>query len=96
MAFLGGTLDVAIGILIALVLLRYSGHLDERLKKATGLLAGGALFYVIDFAWNTGTFATKISAMAATWLTFVWELVAFILIIVGALWAVVALATRGK
>ena len=95
MAFLGGTLDVAIGILIALVLLRYSGHL-ENIKKATAIIAGGAMFYLIDAAWGTGNFATKISASAVTWLTFIIELVAFILILVGAIWAVVGLATQRK
>lgn len=95
MAFLEGTLGIAVGIFIALVLLRYSGHL-EAVKKASGFIAAGALFYIIDVAWNTGNFATKISSAAATWLTFVWELIAFILILIGALWAVVELATRSK
>lgn len=95
MAFLGGTLDVAIGILIALVLLRYSGHM-ENVRKSTAMLAGGALFYIIDMAWNTGTFATKISAAAFTWLTFVFELVAFILIVIGAIWTVVGLTAPKK
>ena len=95
MAFLEGTMGIAVGVFAALVLLRYSGHLDA-VRKQTGFIAAGALFYIIDVAWNTGSFATKISASAATWLTFVWELVAFILILVGALWAVVELATRAK
>ena len=95
MAFLEGTLGIAVGIFIALVLLRYSGHL-EAIRKATAFIAAGAMFYLIDVAWNTGTFATKISSVAAVWLTFVWELIAFILIVIGALWAVVELATRGK
>ncbi|MFH0869250.1 MAG: hypothetical protein V1839_03420 [archaeon] len=96
MAFLGGTLDVALGILIALVLLRYSGHLDEKVKKATALIAGGALFYIIDVAWNTGNFATKISAVVVNWMTFIFELVAFILIIIGAIWAVAGMAASKR
>lgn len=95
MAFLEGTLGIAVGIFVLLVLARYSGHADW-FRKSSGFIAAGALFYLIDVAWNTGTFASKISSTAATWLTFVWELVAFILIIIGALWAVVDLTTRGK
>lgn len=95
MAFLEGTLGIAVGIFAAMVLLRYSGHLDA-IRKQTGFIAAGAMFYLIDVAWNTGSFAAKISASAVTWLTFVWELVAFILILIGALWAVVELATRAK
>lgn len=95
MAFLEGTLGIAVGIAIFLVLLRYSGHLDW-FRKSSGFLAAGALFYIIDVAWNTGSFASKLSSTAAAWLTFVWELVAFILVVIGALWAVVELTTKGK
>ena len=95
MAFLEGTLGIAVGIFVALVLLRYSGHL-ESIRKATAFIAAGAMFYLIDVAWNTGTFAAKISTAAATWLTFIWELIAFIMIVIGALWAVTELVTKGK
>lgn len=95
MAFLEGILGTAVGIFVALVLLRYSGHMDS-VRKPTGFIAAGALFYLIDVAWNTGNFAAKISTIAATWLTFIWEFVAFILIVIGALWAVVELTTRSK
>lgn len=95
MAFLEGVLGVTVGFFVVLVLARYSGHLDW-FRKGSGFIAAGALFYLIDVAWNTGTFATKISGAAATWLTFIWELVAFILIVIGALWAVADLLTKGK
>jgi hypothetical protein len=34
--------------------------------------------------------------MAMGWLTFLWELIAFILIIIGALWAAAELVTKSK
>jgi len=95
MAFLEGMIGLAVGLGIILVLLRYSGHGDA-IRKATGFIAAGILFYVVDVAWNAGTFATKISATAMGWLTFLWELIAFILIIIGALWAAAELVTKSK
>ncbi|MBD3263000.1 hypothetical protein GF374_01320 [Candidatus Woesearchaeota archaeon] len=84
---------ITLGLLASLVLLRYSGFLDH-VKKAIAFIAAGVLFYIIDIAWNAGTFATKIASSAAGWLTFVWELVAFILIIVGAIWGAAELIIK--
>jgi hypothetical protein len=83
----------AIGLGIVLVLLRYAGIL-HLVPKPAGFLAAGAMFYVIDMAWTAGTFATKIASSAAVWLTFAWELLAFIFVIVGGLWAVAELITK--
>jgi len=95
MAFLDGTIGIAVGLGIVLVLLRYSGH-GDMVRKATSFIAAGILFYVVDVAWSTGTFATMISSAAVGWLTFIWELIAFILILVGALWGAASLITKQK
>lgn len=93
MAIEGTIFGITLGLLLALVLLRYSGFLDHA-KKPIAFIAAGVLFYIIDIAWNAGTFATKIASDAALWLTFIWELVAFILIIVGAIWGAAELITK--
>ena len=93
MAIEGTIWGITLGILASLVLLRYSGFLDHA-KKALAFIAAGALFYIVDIAWNAGTFAVKISSIASVWLTFIWELIAFILIIVGALWGAAELITK--
>jgi len=87
------TLGISLGLLLALVLLRYGGFLDY-VKRAVAFIAAGVLFYIIDIAWNAGTFATKIASDAAVWLTFVWELVAFVLIVIGAIWGAAELVTK--
>ena len=89
------TIGITLGLLVGLVLLRYSGYLD-RVKKAAGFIVAGAMFYFINIAWTAGTFASKVSSSAAGWLTFVWELIAFILIIIGSLWAAAELVTKSK
>ena len=84
---------ITLGLLLAIVLLRYSGHLHH-IQKPSGFIIAGVFFYVIDIAWNAGTFASQISSTAADWLTFVWELIAFILIIIGSLWAAAELIKK--
>ena len=83
----------AISLAAVLVLLRYAGIL-HLVPKPAGFLAAGIMFYVIDFAWSAGTFATKLASSAAAWLTFAWELIAFIFIIIGGLWAVAELIRK--
>ncbi len=83
----------AIGLAAVLVLLRYAGVL-HLVPKPAGFLAAGAMFYVIDMAWTAGTFATKIASAATAWLTFAWELLAFIFVIIGGLWAAVELIRK--
>ena len=84
---------ISLGLLLALVLLRYGGFLHH-IEKAAAFIVAGVMFYIIDIAWNAGTFASQISSTAAQWLSFVWELIAFILIIIGALWAAAELIRK--
>jgi len=83
----------AIGLAAVLVLLRYAGVL-HMIAKPAGFLAAGVMFYVIDVAWTAGTFATKIASTASGWLSFAWELIAFIFIIIGGLWAAAELIRK--
>ena len=92
MVFLDGTVGIAIAILAGLVLLKYSGLL-ERVKIPAGFIAAGTMFYFIDVAAGLGI-ADKLGATASTWLSFIWQLLAFIFIIIGALWSVAAFITK--
>ena len=92
MVFLDGTLGIAIGILAGLVLLRYSGLMDKIIVPA-GFIAAGTMFYFIDVATSLGI-ADKLGVTVSTWLSFIWQLLAFIFIIIGALWSVAAFITK--
>jgi hypothetical protein len=83
----------ALGVAAVMVLLRYAGIL-HMVPKQAGFLAAGVMFYVIDLAWNAGTFATKMASAMTGWLSFAWELIAFIFILLGALWAVAELIRK--
>jgi hypothetical protein len=86
-------LGILIGTLLALVLLKYSGFLDK-IKRSAAIIAAGTLFYIVDLAWNASALVTRIPANTAVWVTFTWELVAFVLIIVGVIWSAIELITK--
>ncbi|MBS3064154.1 MAG: hypothetical protein J4445_01735 [DPANN group archaeon] len=94
MVFLDGTLGIAIGILAGLVLLRYSGLMDKIIVPA-GFIAAGVMFYFIDVATSLGV-TDMLGETATVWLSFIWQLLALIFILIGALWAVVAFITKPK
>jgi len=94
MAIEGTIFGLVLGLAAALVLLRYAGIL-HLVQKPAGFIAAGIMFYVIELAWTAGTFAAKVATSAAAgWITFIWELVAFILIVIGGLWAAVELMRK--
>jgi hypothetical protein len=93
MAFETSLLGFVLGLLLAIVFIRYSGYLPH-VKKAVGFIAGGVMFYIIDLAWTMTAFASKIPSDILAWLSFVWQLVAFILIIIGGIWAAVELVSK--
>jgi hypothetical protein len=85
---------LVLGLAGTLVLLRYAGILHI-VQRAAGFIAAGVMFYIIDLAWSAGTFATKIATGTAMgWITFAWELIAFILIVIGSLWAAIDLMRK--
>ncbi len=94
MVFLEGTLGIAIGILAGLVLLKYSDLMDK-VKVPAGFIAAGTMFYFIDVATSLGI-ANMLGETVSGWLSFVWQLLGFIFILIGALWAVVAFITKPK
>ena len=86
-------LGVTLGLGLLLVLLRYAGVL-HMIQKAAGFIVAGLMFYVIEIAWTTGSLATRVSATVSSWLGFAFEIIAFILIIIGAIWAAVELIRK--
>jgi hypothetical protein len=91
MVFETQTLGILIGLLLALVLLKYAGILTK-IKRQASIIAAGTMFYLIDLAWNASSLVTKVPLDIAAWITFTWQAIAFALIIVGAVWSAIKLA----
>lgn len=94
MAIEGTIFGLVLGLAGILVLLRYAGIL-HLIQKPACFIAAGVMFYIIDLCWGAGTFTTKLaSEQVLGWITFVWELVAFLLVAIGCLWATIELMRR--
>lgn len=84
---------IAIGLLVIAALFKYSGFM-EKLGGALGLIMAGVMFYVIDVAWTASGFAAKLDATMVVWLSFIWQLIAFILVLIGAIWGAIVVSKK--
>jgi hypothetical protein len=76
-------LDLIIVVFLIAVFLRYSGYLTKEMKRPVGYILGGTLFLLINQVWGLWTgFYPSIQ----TWISYVWGIIAFILILIGGLW----------
>ena len=84
MAFWEGTLGIGVGILVGLALLKYSGYV-EALKKELGYIASGAVFLILAATLEPIATAIPSIATAVTWIDIIFLVIAFILVLIGAI-----------
>jgi len=82
----GTGLDLLIVLLLGAVFLKYSGYLTKGLQRPIGFMLAGAMFLFINETWMTWT---GLYADVQLWLSYVWQVIAFILVLIGGLWAAV-------
>lgn len=82
----GTGLDIAVVLLLTAVFLKYSGYLKKNLKKPVGFIMAGVMFLLINAVWRVWT---GMYADIQMWLSYVWQIIAFILVLIGGLWATV-------
>ena len=78
-----GSLNVGIGLLLGLALLKYSGYV-ELIKKELSYLASGAVFLLLGAVIKTAEGVTGIGA-AVEWIELIFIVIAFILVLIGAI-----------
>jgi hypothetical protein len=78
-----GTLNVGIGLLLGLALLKYSGYV-ELIKKELSYIASGAVFLLLGAVIRTAEGITGIGA-AVKWIELIFIVIAFILVLIGAI-----------
>jgi uncharacterized Tic20 family protein len=84
MSFIDGTIGLGIGVLVGLALLKYSGYVDA-LKKELGYIASGAVFLILASVLEpVGTQVPSI-ATAVGWISIIFWVIAFILVLIGAI-----------
>ncbi len=84
MAFLEGVIGVGVGLLVGLALLKYSGYVDQ-LKKELGYFAAGAVFLLLTSVLGTVSDAIPSVAGAVGWINIIFDVIAFILVLIGAI-----------
>lgn len=81
----GNGLDLVIVLLLSVVFIKYGGYLEKNLKKPVGFVVAAAMFLLINEVWMmwTGSYA-----YIQLVLSYVWQVLAFILLLIGGLWSV--------
>ncbi len=77
------SVELALFILIGLVLLKYSGLLNK-IMKGIGFFVAGIFFLFLDAATSIGFWALPSLAQAQYGLGILWEVIAWILFLIGA------------
>lgn len=95
MAFWDGTLGVGVGLLVGLALLKYSGYVDQ-LKKELGYFASGAMFLLLTAVLAEVGAAVPTVATAVSWINIVFSVIAFILVLIGAIATALQIFSRLK
>ena len=84
MAFLDGNIGIGAGILLGLALLKYSGYV-EALKKELGYIASGAVFLILSATLAPIADSISSIAQAIGWINIIFVVIAFILVLIGAI-----------
>jgi len=95
MAFWDGTLGVGVGLLVGLAMLKYSGYVDQ-LKKELGYFASGAIFLLLTAVLAEVGTAVPTVATAVSWINIVFSVIAFILVLIGAIATALQIFSRLK
>jgi len=84
MDFLEGVIGTGVGILLGLALLKYSGYV-EALRKELGYIASGAVFLILAATLEPVGTAVPTIATAIGWVNIIFLVIAFILVLIGAI-----------
>jgi len=95
MAFLEGVIGTGVGILVGLALLKYSGYVDQ-LKKELGYVAVGSVFLILAATLDPVSGAIPSIGTAVDWITVIFLVIAFILVLIGAIAMAIHVFSRLK
>ncbi|MBI4095784.1 MAG: hypothetical protein HY438_02895 [DPANN group archaeon] len=95
MAFLEGTLGVGVGLLLGLAFLKFSGYVDQ-LRKELGYFASGSVFLLLTPVLSEVADRVPSVTTAVGWINVVFAVIAFILVLIGAIAMAIQIFSRLK
>ncbi len=84
---------VGIGLLLGLAFLKYSGYVDA-VRKELGYIASGAIFLLLGAVVEEMTIPGLASALG--WIVLIFQVIAFILVLIGAITMAVQIFSKLK
>ncbi|MBD3263001.1 hypothetical protein GF374_01325 [Candidatus Woesearchaeota archaeon] len=90
-----GTLGVGVGILLGLAFLKYSGYVD-RLKKELGYVGSGAVFLLLSSVLDVVSSNVPAIQNAVMWINIIFYVIAFILVLIGAIAMAITIFSKLK
>ncbi|MEK9635054.1 MAG: hypothetical protein VW079_00030 [Candidatus Woesearchaeota archaeon] len=78
-----GTLEIGIGLLLGLSLLKYSGYADG-VKRELSYIAAGAVFLLLSSVTGTGLEGVAGFEQAIQYINIIFVVIAFLLTLIGA------------
>lgn len=92
---LEGSLGVGIGLLVGLALLKYSGYVDL-IKKELSYLASGAVFLLLGSVVGTVSGVIPQISVAVDYLVLIFIVIAFLLVLIGAITMAIQIFSKLK
>ena len=90
-----GAVGVAIGFLVGIALLKYSGYIDH-IKKELGYIGSGAMFILLSSVLDVTRAGEIITQGVVDLIALFFGIIAFILILVGAITMIIDLVRKIK
>jgi len=90
-----GSLGVGIGLLLGLAFLKYSGYVDA-VKKELGYIASGAVFLLLGSVLNATSDALPAIGIAVAYIELIFIVIAFILVLIGAITMAIQIFSKLK
>lgn len=95
MALFSGTIEIALGLLIGIALMNYSGYM-KHLKRELGYLASAATFLLVAAVLPAISTTFPTAATGVAYINMIFIIIAFVLVLIGAITMAVSIFSKLK
>lgn len=95
MALFSPTIEVAIGLLLGIALMKYTGYV-KHMKKELGYIASAAPFLLVAAVLPTIGQTFQSASLAISYVNMIFIIIAFILVLIGAITMAISIFSKLK